>query len=179
MSQDFMKTMNLKAIQEYEQIMVDGLRHSFPLLNECELREAIRYSITNRLENKPAYLENNYTKNKINGTVLDILNYIQKLEPIVTSSGVLFKKHKEADNPLAKMIMGFIEQRGIYKKEMFKHPKGTELFERYNLFQLLEKLNANATYGVLGAPTSMYYNIYDGPYLKTKQIEYLFYFIRV
>lgn len=160
MSQDFMKAMSLKAVQEYEQVMIDGLRHSFPLLNECELREAIQYSITNRLENKPAYLENNYEKTKINGTVLDILNYIQKLEPIVTSSGVLFKKHKEADNPLAKMIMGFIEQRGIYKKEMFKHPKGSELFERFNLFQLLEKLNANATYGVLGAPTSMYYNVY-------------------
>ena len=154
------KAMNLKLIQEYEDIMVDGLKHSFPLLNECELREAIQYSITNRLENKPAYLENNYTKQKVNGTVLDILKYIQKLEPIMTSSGVLFKKHKEADNPLSRMIMGFINQRGIYKKEMFRHPKGSELFERYNLFQLLEKLNANATYGVLGAPTSMYYNIY-------------------
>ena len=145
-----MKAMNLKAIQEYEQTMVDGLKHSFPLLNECELREAIQYSITNRLDNKPAYLENNYEKTKINGTVLDILNYIQKLEPIITSSGVLYKKHKEADNPLARMIMGFIEQRSIYKKEMFRHPKASEMFERYNLFQLLEKLNANATYGVLG-----------------------------
>lgn len=160
MQQDFLKAMNLKAIQEYEQVMVDGLKHSFPLLNECELREAIQYSITNRLENKPAYLENNYTKQRVDGTVLDILNYIQNLEPIMTSSGVLFKKHKEADNPLSRMIMGFINQRAIYKKTMFKYPKGSELFERYNLFQLLEKLNANATYGVLGAPTSMYYNIY-------------------
>lgn len=142
MPQDFLKAMNLKAIQEYEQVMVDGLRHSFPLLNEYELREAIQYSITNRLENKPACLKNNYTKKEINGTVLDILNYIQYLEPIVTSSGVLFKKHKEADNPLSRMIMGFIKQRKIYKKEMFKHPKGSELFNRYNLFQLLEKLNA-------------------------------------
>lgn len=160
MSQDFLKAMNLKVIKEYEQIMVDGLRHSFPLLNECELREAVQYSITNRLENKPACLKNNYTKQEINGTVLDILNYIQRLEPIVTSSGVLFKKHKEADNPLSRMIMGFIQQRKVYKKEMFKYPKGSEMFNRYNLFQLLEKLNANATYGVLGAPTSMYYNIY-------------------
>lgn len=154
------KAMNLKLIQEYEQIMVDGLKHSFPLLNECELREAIQYSITNRLENKPAYLENNYTKQKVNGTVIDILNYIQKLEPIMTSSGVLFKKHKEADNPLSRMIMGFINQRSIYKKEMFKYPKGSELFERYNLFQLLEKLNANSTYGVLGNAISLFYNIY-------------------
>lgn len=142
MSQDFMKAMSLDVVQEYEQVMIDGLRHSFPLLSENELREAIQYSITNRLQNKPACLENNYEKTKVNGTVLDILNYIQKLEPIITSSGVLYKKHKEADNPLARMIMGFIKQRGIYKKEMFKYPKASEMFERFNLFQLLEKLNA-------------------------------------
>ena len=155
-----LKAMNLKAIKEYEDVMVDGLRHSFPLLNESELREAIQYSVTHRIENKPAYLENNYTKRRMDGTVIDILNYIESLQPIISSSGVLFKKHKDADNPLAKMIMGFLNQRGIYKKEMFKYPKGSEMFEKYNLLQLLEKLNANATYGVLGAPTSMYYNIY-------------------
>lgn len=158
--QVLLKAMSTKAIKEYEQIMVDGLRHSFPLLNEDELRSAIQYSITNRLNNKEAYIENNYTKRTINGTVLDIISYIEKLEPIVTSSGVLFKKHKEADNPLSRMIMGFINQRAVYKKTMFKYPKGSEMFEKYNLLQLLEKLNANATYGVLGAPTSMLYNIF-------------------
>ena len=155
-----MNDMNIKAIQEYEQVMVDGFKHTFPLLNENELREAIRYSINNRIQTRPVTLVNNYTKSKLNGTVLDIIKYIEDRQPIITSSGVLFKKHKEADNPLSRMIMSFINQRGIYKKEMFKYPKGSELFEKYNLLQLLEKLNANATYGVLGAPTSMYYNIY-------------------
>ena len=155
-----MNDMNIKAIQEYEQVMVDGFKHTFPLLNENELREAIRYSINNRIQTRPVTLVNNYTKSKLNGTVLDIIRYIEDRQPIITSSGVLFKKHKEADNPLSRMIMSFINQRAIYKKEMFKYPKGSELFEKYNLLQLLEKLNANATYGVLGAPTSMYYNIY-------------------
>lgn len=155
-----MNNINIKAIQEYEQVMVDGFKHTFPLLNENELREAIRYSINNRIQTRPVTLVNNYTKSKLNGTVLDIIKYIEDRQPIITSSGVLFKKHKEADNPLSRMIMSFINQRGIYKKEMFKYPKGSELFEKYNLLQLLEKLNANATYGVLGAPTSMYYNIY-------------------
>jgi len=154
------KVLSAKAIQEYEQVMVDGLRHSFPLLKESELREAIEYSISNRFKDSPAQIKNNYTNKNLNGTALEVLSYIEKLQPIITSSGVLFKRHKEADNPLSRMIMGFINQRAKYKKEMFKYPKGSEMFQRYNLLQLLEKLNANATYGVLGAPTSAYYNIY-------------------
>lgn len=133
---------DLKVIQEYERVMYDGLRHSFPLLRENELKEAIRYSIQNRLYNGNAVASNNYTNRNFNTNILGVLEYIQRLEPIMTSSGVLFKKHKESVNPLSKMIMGFIKQRGIYKKEMFRYPKGSEMFERYNLFQLLEKLNA-------------------------------------
>lgn len=155
-----LQAMNTKVVSEYEQVMVDGLRHSFPLLNESELREAIQYSITNRLHDSPAVQKNNYTHSTLNGTVVNFLSYIEKLEPIITSSGVLFKKHKDADNPLSRMIMGFLDKRASYKKQMFKYPKGSELFEKYNLLQLLEKLNANATYGVLGNNVSLFYNIY-------------------
>lgn len=150
----------VKAIENYINIMVNGLKHSFPELNQEELYDAIEWSINKRIKNKPAILDNNYTKKKISGTVLDILNYIDKLQPIVTSSGVLFKQHKEEDNPLSKMIQGFLDQRSKYKKEMFKYPKGSYMFERYNLFQLLEKLNSNATYGILGNNTSAFYNLY-------------------
>ena len=157
---DLDNIMQSKVVQEYIDIMVEGLRHSFPKLYEQELREAIKWSIFKRQHNGPASLDNNYTHQKLDGTVLDILRYIERLEPIITSSGVLFKKHKEADNPLSRMIMGFISKRKQYKKEMFKYPKGSEQFARYNLAQLLEKLNANATYGVLGAPTALIYNLY-------------------
>lgn len=154
------KQIENKAINGYVDIMANGLINSFPSLKKKDLRKAIEWSISKRLQNKPASIDNNYTKKKLNGTVLDILNYIEKLQPIVSSSGVLFKQHKEADNPLSRMISGFLKQRSNYKAEMFKYPKGSYLFEKYNLFQLLEKLNANATYGVLGAPTSMFYNLY-------------------
>ena len=157
---DDQKALQSNVVKEYINVMVDGLKHSFPLLYEQELRQAITWSILKRYHNGPATLNNNYSHQRFDGTVLDIINYIERLEPIITSSGVLFKKHKEADNPLSRMIMGFIRKRKEYKKEMFKYPKGSEQFARYNLAQLLEKLNANATYGVLGAPTSMIYNLY-------------------
>lgn len=136
------RILKTKVVKDYKRVMLDSLSASFSSLSRQELEEAIDWSILNRHDNKPAYLDNNYTKQKVNGTVIDILNYIDKLEPIVTASGVLYKKHKEADNPLDKMIMGFLDSRSAFKNTMFKYPKGSALFEKYNLLQLLEKLNA-------------------------------------
>ena len=139
---DIKRILNLNVVQDYKRTMAENLQASFPGLDPSELDKAIEWVSMSKFVNKPAQLDNNYTKKTINGTVLDILTYIQNLEPIITSSGVLFKKHKEADNPLCKMIMGFLDQRAFFKKEMFKYPKGSAEFEKYNLLQLLEKLNA-------------------------------------
>ena len=152
--------LNLNVTKEYKRIMMNGLRYSFPTLGENILSTAMDYIIKNSYKPANGEIKNNYTNKNITGSVVDILRYIEKLEPIKTSSGVLFKKHKESINPLSQMIMGFLKQRKMYKKEMFTYPKGSADFEKFNLLQLLEKLNANATYGCIGAPTSLYYNVY-------------------
>lgn len=133
-----------KVISEYKQVLMETIPSAFPGLNLYEISEAIDYSILKHCRDGKAYIENNYEKTRIDGTLLQVLDYIASCEPIITSSGVLFKKHKQADNPLAKVIMSFIEKRGKLKDEMFKYPKGSEEFAKYNLLQLLEKLNANA-----------------------------------
>lgn len=131
-----------KVISEYKQVLMETIPSAFPGLNLYEISEAIDYSILKHCRDGKAYIENNYEKTRIDGTLLQVLDYIASCEPIITSSGVLFKKHKQADNPLAKVIMSFIEKRGKLKNEMFKYPKGSEEFAKYNLLQLLEKLNA-------------------------------------
>ena len=153
-----------KVINNYKKVMFNNLRYSYPLLLDYELDNAITWAIANNNKLYPAKIYNNYTKKEINGTTLDILRYIESLEPVITSSGVMFKKRGTADNPLARMVAGFMKQRGIYKKDMFYwlEPEHLDLkkYAYYDLYQTLEKLNANSVYGILAAATSIFFNLH-------------------
>ncbi|MGL5714698.1 MAG: DNA polymerase domain-containing protein, partial [Paraclostridium sp.] len=96
---------------------------------------------------------------EIDTTLLDTAEYIMKREPIITPYGVLFRKHADAPNPIAKLLDKFIASRKANKKKMFQYPKGSEMFEKYNLLQLLDKIDANGVYGILGQCTCLLYNI--------------------
>ena len=109
-----------KVINNYKKVMFNNLRYSYPLLLDYELDNAITWAIANNNKLYPAKIYNNYTKKEINGTTLDILRYIESLEPVITSSGVMFKKRGTADNPLARMVAGFMKQRGILKSRMWR-----------------------------------------------------------
>ena len=63
--------LNMKAIRNYSDTMYEGLRHSFPLLREDELKEAINYSINQEiylrkfLEDPDLPLDNNDAERSI------------------------------------------------------------------------------------------------------------------
>lgn len=144
----------------YKQEVLEALRLSFPGLYEHELVEAVNYSIMKRGGDSPAVLDNNYTKVKEKTTLWQVTDYIMTREPIITVSGVMFKKHGSVPNPFVMLIQEFLNQRGYYKDQMFMYPKGSENFEKYNILQLSEKVSGNAMYGASGNHTSIFYNLY-------------------
>ena len=145
----------------------------YPNISEVMMDKALDYSIEKRYKAIPAVIDNNYTKKQVDIWLRDLTNYILAKEPICTVWGVMFKKHGVVPNPTMDMITQFMDQRGIHKAQMFQYPKGSEEFAKYNLLQLLDKLDANATYGALSNKSCLLYNLYVAASITAQGREFI------
>lgn len=134
MSYDMSKS---STIKEYKKVMMDVMK----LYCDCDERlisNAIDYSINKRYQKNMCKVDNSYTHQVNQMSLLALADYIADREPIVTAHGTMFKKHADAPNPMGVVIQQFLDQRGKDKKMMFKFPKGSEEYEKYNLMQQLD-----------------------------------------
>lgn len=135
--------------EKYKEDIIRIVQMYAPVSKE-ELSPIVDYSIHKRYREYPCSIENNYTNETFNMTLLQLTDWIMKREPIVTSAGTMFKRHADSVNPIAIVIQQFLDARNIHKKEMFKYPKGSEEFEHFNLLQQLDKIDSNGLYGTIG-----------------------------
>ena len=149
-----------RIIQEYKKVAVEMLQYSFPGITYQECEAAVDLSIIKRTKDHQVTINNNYKKITSEISLISLADYIITREPIITAYGVMFKKHADTQNPLGKMMEVFMNSRDELKLEMFKYPKGSEDYEKYNLLQLLTKIDTNGIYGALGQYTCMFYKLY-------------------
>ena len=147
----------------YEEEMVRLIHSYLPQMTIADIRTAVEYSVNKRYKEVDCAIDNNYTKTKTNSTLLDMANWINEREPIVTAYGVMFKKHNvKRPNPLIELIRSFMEGRDIYKKKMFEYLEKHDYVNvaKYDLLQLLTKRDGNSIYGCLGNAACVLYNLY-------------------
>ncbi len=126
------------TIKEYKDTMMNVMK----LFVDCDDRlisQAIDYSINKRYQKNMCKVDNSYTHQVNQMSLLALADYINDRQPIVTAHGTMFKKHADCPNPMGIVIQQFLDQRSKDKKMMFKFPKGSEDFEKYNLLQSLDK----------------------------------------
>jgi len=150
------------AFRDYRAMMFRIMRLLIPTLGDNELNRAIDYSINKRVSNFPAEIQDSYRGETFNKQtqLIQLCNYIMSRRPILTSYGCIYTQHGDVPNPMYQLIQEFSDRRDDYKKEMFKYEKGSELFNKYNLLQLVAKVDNNAIYGASGAPSSVFYNVH-------------------
>ena len=150
---------NSISFKNYKDTMRRVVKMYYPNAKDIDVDNALDYSINKRYKEFNVELDNSYTHKCTNMTLLELTDYINSREPIVTAYGTMFRKHGEVPNPMGKVIQNFLDLRDKDKKIMFSFPKGSEDFEKYNLFQQLDKIDANGIYGLLGLYVSVLYNV--------------------
>ena len=150
------------TLEKYKTDIKRYLHLYFPNATDNQLNDAIDYSIKKRMYNSKAKLSNSYKRYKVkvrdpqtgndayvyqnleqDVTLQQISDYIISRQPIVTAFGTMFTHHGVIPNPLCAVVQSFLDNRTKHKNQMFEYPKGSEDFEKYNLMQLLDKIDSN------------------------------------
>ena len=118
-----------------------------PEFPEQVIMESIRDCVYEQAVDTSVVLHNNYKNKKIDLTIAKITNYIEEKQPILTAYGVMYKRHSQTINPIADLLKEFMELRDIHKGMMFEalDRMDMETYERYNLYQSLDKIDANGS----------------------------------
>lgn len=164
---------NSPTLAKYKDTMKEILGLYYPMYSLSFLDEVIDNHIKNQFKDSSAEIRNSYTKKNTETTLLAISDFIDKKTPTCTAMGTLFKQHDKERNLMFETMQSFLDLRKLHKKEMFKYPKGSALFDKFNLLQLLDKIDANGSYGCIGQYSSLLYNVYVASSITSQGRAYI------
>ena len=144
--------------------MFQVMKKSHPEWDEDKLEKNIEKIMCKRFKNPEVTLDNNYTHERRESTLLSVFDWAIETEPIIAGNGTFYKQHKYGISPFALMVDGFLQQRKEYKKLMFAvGDENSRKYKDFDLKQANEKILANSDYGIGGMPTSPFYSLWTAP----------------
>lgn len=158
------KTKNSKFLSAYRDKSVKIIMQAHPDWDKEVVKSQAEKMIESMVRNPEVRLENNYTHEERDSSLLAVFDYAMDRKPIIAGNGTFYKQHREAPNLNATMLIGFLDQRAAIKKEMFAiEDESSPLYARKDLSQNNKKKLANSYYGGSGMKASAFYNKFSGP----------------
>lgn len=154
-------------IEKWMSEMTKTMQQANPDWDENEIRETLLDMVEKDIQNPPVNLDNNYTQENRDSTLLSVFDWIDDRKPIISGNGTFYKNQHEAINPIATMLDDKLSMRKKYKKIMFNVGEDigedTEEYKYWDRSQGNEKRIVNSYYGGSGTPVSPFYSTWSGP----------------
>lgn len=136
---------NSKFLNKYIKQMTDVMLQMNPSWNKDDVKKIVFEMVKEQTQNPVVTLDNNYTGESRETTLLSVLDWTLDREPIICGNATFYKNQHEAINPIAKMLEDFLSQRKAYKKLMFKVEDSTSPeYKDLDRSQANEKINCNS-----------------------------------
>ena len=141
------KTMVDKSvfIKEYKKQMRHAIKRIDPSITKEELNDVVNDMILSQGMSPGVGLDNNYTEECKETTLLSVLDWTFERKPIMAGNGTFYKNQYEQSNPANHMLLGFLGDRKKIKKKMFTVEDVTSrLYKDLDIKQQNKKVGANS-----------------------------------
>ena len=154
-------------IDKYVKKMTKIMHKCNPDWDKDKIKKVIYKMIEEQGMSPDINLDNNYTGDNKDTTLISVFDWILKTNPLIAGNGTFYRNQNEALNPIAVMLDEWAANRKSYKSQMFSVGE-LEGFDSYHYseldrLQLNEKINMNSWYGGSGAPSAAFYSKWSGP----------------
>lgn len=154
-------------IKKYIKQMTEVMKRTNPAWSEEDIKRVVKKMVEKQMVNPKVTLDNNYTGENKESTLLSVLDWSLDRKPLITGNGTFYKTQEESINPVANMLDGWGSERKALKKEMFRvgEEYGTDTYEYNDLDRKQDdkKRNMNSWYGGSGSPFAAFYSEWSGP----------------
>lgn len=137
-----------KFLQLYKKRMVKIMCRINPEWDKEKVEKIVLDMIKSNVKNPRVELDNNFTGEHKDTTLLSVFDWALTREPIIAGNGTFYKNQHEALNPITKMLDDMAANRKAYKKEMFTVGEtigfGTPEYKDLDRLQNNEKINMNS-----------------------------------
>lgn len=151
-------------IKKYKKRMVKALKSINPEFKEKDIEEIVDEMIKEDGQNPSIILDNNYTEERRDSTLLSVLDWSLDRDPILAGNMTFYQRQDEAINPVGLMLETKLQDRKATKKKMFQYVD-TDKNKYADLDRLQNNIKklVNSYYGGSGTPSAAFYSTWSGP----------------